>query len=90
MNTQVKNQKGLGIIEVLIAGGMMAIISLGVITLISDAYKSQRGLQAKDMQREVIAEITLHLSDKDACLFTFTGKTLPTPKIVLEAFYKFG
>lgn len=75
----IKNKKGVGLVEVLIAVGLMAIMSIGIMTMLSNANKSQRGIQAKDIQREVMAEISSHLSDKTACLNSFGGSNPATP-----------
>lgn len=69
----LKNNKGFGLIEVLIAAGLIAVVALGVATMLSNANKAQKGIQAKDMQREVMSEISSHLSDKTACLNSFGG-----------------
>lgn len=74
-----KNKKGFGLIEVLIAAGLMAVVALGVATMLSNANKAQKGIQAKDYQRDVMAEISSHLSDKAACLNSFGGSNPATP-----------
>jgi len=56
---------------------------LGIVTLLTEAMKTQRGLQAKDAQREVMAEITQHLGDGAACLNTFSGINPPQPQSLL-------
>ncbi len=70
------NQKAFGIIEVLVAAGLMSIIGVGISSLITNAAKQQKGIQAKDQQREVTSEIRSLLSNKTACLNTFTGLTI--------------
>ena len=63
----------MGIIEVLVAAGLMAVVSIGIMTMLSNANKSQRGIQGKDYQREVMTEITQLLSNKTACFFSFSS-----------------
>ena len=83
--SQLKSKRGFGIMEVLVAGGLLTIIFAGVMNLMSTASKSQRGIQAKDQQREDIAEIRALLQDKGACIKTFGGRnpasTFMTPAI---------
>jgi type II secretory pathway pseudopilin PulG len=67
--------KGFGIIEVLVAISLLAILGVGVSSLITGAMKSQRGIQAKDQQREMTSEIRSLLSNKTACLNTFGALT---------------
>ena len=69
----------MGITEVLVAVGLMAIVSVGLMTMVSNANKSQRGIQAKDMQREVMAEIRTLLNNKTACLNSFGGGNPSAP-----------
>lgn len=45
--------------------------------------KVQRGLQAKDIQRDVMAELTAHLSDKAACYRSFGGNKVAAEFVVL-------
>jgi len=66
-------KNGFGIIEVIVASGLMAIVSVGIITLLTDIVKTQRGIQAKDLQREIMAEIRTLLNNKTACLNSFIG-----------------
>jgi len=72
-NNKRKQKNGFSIVEVMVASGLMAIMSVGIITMLGNANKSQRSLQAKDLQREIIAEVVSHLSNKQACLGTFTN-----------------
>ena len=76
MSTQIhflKNEKAFGLVEVLVAMGLMAIVGWGISTMLSNTGKAQKAIQAKDIQREVMAEITSHLSNKTACLNSFGG-----------------
>lgn len=68
-----KNKKGFGLVEVLIVVGLMAVVSIGIVTMLSNANKAQRGIQAKDLQREAMAEIGSHLIDRTACFNSFGG-----------------
>jgi hypothetical protein len=71
--TIIQNNRGLSLIEIMIAGALLSIIGVGVGTIINNTSRSQRGLQAKDQQREVVAEIRTMLNSKVACQNTFGG-----------------
>lgn len=68
-----KNKSGLGLLEMVLAVGLLALVSLGVMTLIENVSKSQRGLQAKAEQLEFNQLVKSILSEKDACTFTLSG-----------------
>lgn len=83
---KLENKKGFGIIEVLVAVGLLAIVSLGFMAMFQNATKSQRGIQAKDIQREVMGEISSHLIDRNACFNSFGGSNpaVPFTKAVIK------
>lgn len=66
-------QRGFSIVEILVALGLVAIIGAGLAAVISNAAKQQKGIQAKDQQREITAELRTLLADRTACLNTFGG-----------------
>lgn len=72
------NIRGFSLVEIMVIGGILTIIGLGVMSLISNTTKSQRGLQAKDTMRDFAVEIRSTLSDKTACINTFATKDLST------------
>jgi type II secretory pathway pseudopilin PulG len=69
----LKNNKAFSLVEILVAVGLTSIVAVGVTNLISNTMKAQRGMQAKDIQREVMTEIASHLGNKTACLNSFGG-----------------
>lgn len=71
-----KSSEGFSLIEVIVAMSLMTIIGLSMMSLFSTVLKTQRGLQARDAMRDLTAEIRSTLSDKTACLNTFTGQNL--------------
>ncbi len=71
-------QKGFSLIEVLVVIGLFAIIAAGISSMLTSGMKQQKGLQAKDQQREVTAEIRNLLNKKAACGFSFGGRN-PQP-----------
>jgi len=89
VNTRLKNNKAFGIIEVLVATSLLSLVSLGIVTLLTEAMKTQRGLQAKDAQHEVMGEITQHLGNNEACLNTFVGIN-PTASVSVSALKNAG
>lgn len=69
----LKDQKGSSIVSVLVAAGIGAIIFTGMSTMISDVFKSQRSIQAKDAQRELDSSIRQLLLDVTICTASFRG-----------------
>ena len=87
-NLQKKNEctklisfpsKGFSIVEVLVALGLVAIVGAGMAAVMSSAGKQQKGIQAKDQQREISAEIRSLLSKSVACKFSFGGNNPAAP-----------
>lgn len=68
------NKFGFGLVEVLIAVGLVGIISLAVMSLTTNTMKSQKGIQAKDQQRDTTAELRQLVTNKTACLNSFGGQ----------------
>ncbi len=66
-------QRGLGLVEVLVASALLAITMLGLATMLSETFKSQRTVQAKDANRELAETIRALLSNKDICKASFGG-----------------
>ncbi len=69
-------QRGFGILEVLVATALLTILSVGTMTLLESTQKAQRGVQAKDEFRDVIAEMRSHLNNRAACLNSFGGQNV--------------
>ena len=63
----LSSQSGISLVEVLVAFGILAIIATGVASLMTGGMKQQKGMQAKDQQREITAEIRSLLGNKAAC-----------------------
>ncbi len=66
-------RRGFSVVEVLVALGFVAIIGAGLASVMTSANKQQKGVQAKDQQREITAELRNLLSDRTACLNSFGG-----------------
>lgn len=62
---------GFSLLEVLVAVGFVSLISVGLAGIITNATKQQKGVQAKDQQREVTAGARDLLSNKTACFNSF-------------------
>jgi hypothetical protein len=78
------SQKAFGIVEVLVAIGLVAIMAVGITSMLTGTMKSQKGIQAKDQQREVTAEVRTLLNDKTACLNSFGGQNPQTGFSILR------
>lgn len=79
--SNLKKDHGFGIIEVIVASGLLAVVSLGVVSFIYDSFRAQRGARATDVMRDFTVEVRSNLSDKDACLNTFSGSSLTSGSI---------
>lgn len=73
MKIRFMNRAGLGIVEVLIALAIMTLLTLGLMTTLTETFKQQRSVQAKDGIRELTSEIRNVISDKMACTNSFGG-----------------
>ena len=69
-----KKKNGFSILEVLIAVGLLSLMSLGLISMLETAVFQQRKINAKDQQREASSRIRSLLSDETACLNTMGGQ----------------
>lgn len=67
-----KRQAGFSLLEVLIAVGLLSLVSLGFMAMMDNVVRFQRGAQAKDQQKEASSEIRAFLSDPVACLNSIT------------------
>ncbi len=69
---------GFSLVEVMVVVSVLALVGYGVINLVSNSMKAQRGIQAKDSLRDFAIDIRSVLADSTACINTFTGKNLTT------------
>lgn len=67
------NKKGFSLVESLLAAGFVGIVGLGISEVVIGTFKQQKGIQAKDHQREITAAIRNLLSEEAACIQTFGG-----------------
>jgi prepilin-type N-terminal cleavage/methylation domain-containing protein len=72
-------QKGFTLVEVMVAVGLLSIISYGLMSIITNATKQQKSIVAKDAMRELSGEIRGVLSNPLACTRTFATKTITLP-----------
>lgn len=79
------NSSGFGIIEVMVAAGLLSVISIGTMTLIGNTTKSQRGIEGKSRQQELRTEIGFLMNEPQACLNTMTGVNVTTPSTALTS-----
>ncbi len=74
MNHKFHNkQAGFSLVEVMVAVGLLSLISLGFMSMMDNVIRFQRGAQAKDQQKEASSEIRAFLSDPAACLNSMTA-----------------
>ena len=70
---------GFSLVQILVALGLVAIIGAALATVITTAAKQQKGVQAKDQQRDITSEMRSLLSNKTACTNSFAvGKNPET------------
>ncbi|MBC7419141.1 MAG: prepilin-type N-terminal cleavage/methylation domain-containing protein [Bdellovibrio sp.] len=77
--------KGFSLTEILVALGLVSIIGAGLAAVMSSAAKQQKGIQAKDQQREISAEIRSLLSKSAACKYSFNGGDPAAPGFSADA-----
>lgn len=68
---RTRNQNGMSLISVMVAAGIGLIVMLGMTSMLTDVFKSQRSVQSKDANRELISSIRQTLTDPVACANTF-------------------
>lgn len=69
-------KKGFSIVEVMVAAGLLSIISYGLMSIVTGASKQQKGIVAKDGMRELTGEIRGVLSSVAACTQSFASTDL--------------
>lgn len=68
------SKQGVSIVSMLVAASIGIIAFTGIITMITDVFRSQRSVQSKDAQREIVAAIRQLLSDPIICTASFGGE----------------
>jgi Tfp pilus assembly protein PilV len=61
------NQAGLSIVEIIVAMGMMSVLSLGVVSLVESSMKSSKSVEMSADANSLISEISFLLSDQARC-----------------------
>ncbi len=74
----VKLKSGFSVVEILVALGLVAVIGAGLASVMTNASKQQKGIQAKDQQRGITSEIRTLLNNKVSCYNSFNGRN-PQP-----------
>ncbi|HEY8271040.1 MAG TPA: phage tail protein, partial [Pseudobdellovibrionaceae bacterium] len=64
---------GMTLVGVIVSAGIGAIIMAGLISMISDVFKSQRSIKARDAGRELTSALRELLSDSAICTASFGG-----------------
>lgn len=73
------SRTGFGLVEVLVVIGLMAIISLGTITVISNMQKGVSSAQKSADRTDTMKAISTALSNKDTCNLAMGAGTLAIP-----------
>lgn len=72
----IRNRKGFGILEVIIAGAMMSIIALGIASVMTDMQKSSKHLEAVNGALELAKAVSNLLSNSNVCTANLAGKNV--------------
>jgi prepilin-type N-terminal cleavage/methylation domain-containing protein len=76
------NQKGFTLAEIVVAAGLLGIVSLGVMRLVDNMNKSQKTFETKSEIVLVTNSIAQSLTNEEACKNTFSGINLVTDSSV--------
>ena len=71
----IKSEKGVSLIEVLVVAGIMAVVGLGIATMMSDVHLAQNGLKYRTDTDSFSEEMRALLSSPIACKNSFGGIT---------------
>ena len=67
------NQKGFSLIEIMVALGMLGIISLGTMQLMTNMTKGQKGMTFKSNIDQIVNEVKMAMRTEANCTATLTG-----------------
>lgn len=73
MSTRFLNQRGMSLLEVMIAVSLLSVVSLGVVSLMKNIDKSSKTAQKNADIDATMREITQHLTNQENCSATFVG-----------------
>lgn len=96
----LNNESGFSLAEVLVAAGLLGVVSLGAVKITGMLNKNMKTAEVKYDKIEIVKEIATILADPDACTNTFAGENASkgevdnikddTGKIKFEKSKKFG
>lgn len=72
MLKRIRNNRGFSLLEVMVAAGMLGVISLGVMKVMDMQGKSAKRMDTQLSEGEIYRRVTTNLSDSDACVNTLT------------------
>ncbi|AZZ36270.1 hypothetical protein CIK05_05525 [Bdellovibrio sp. qaytius] len=75
----MKNKSGFGIIEVLVASGLLAVVSVGTMTVMNNMNKGTASAQKNANRTEAVIAISAALSNKNTCKAALSAGTLNIP-----------
>lgn len=68
-----KNQRGFTIVEVMVAAGMLGVVSLGVSHVMTNMGKTMKWTESKNEEMALINRFNYELRDQLVCTMTFVG-----------------
>lgn len=71
-----KNSEGFSLLEVMVAIGIMGVISYGVVLFISNTNSSTKSAEAKLNELSLVRDITTYLLDQNNCNTVFQSKAI--------------
>lgn len=78
-NDLYRNERGMTLVEIMIAVSILSVISLSVLMLTKNMNKSVKDAEKRGDVDSLAREIAQMLSDKEACRATFLGTTFASP-----------
>ncbi len=84
LGTRIRNQLGFSIIEALIGVGIVAVVSMGLISVIQSQQKATSSISKNLEFNSIINEIEMYLAQAETCAPLFSNATiiLPNPASV--------
>ncbi len=78
------SQRGFGIIDMIIAAGLMGMLATGLVALQRNGAQSQKAMLAKDDSQLLTNDMLSLLTDGTACLNTFGGQNPVTGAVITK------
>ena len=82
MKSMLQNKKGLSILEVLIAGGIMAIVMAGFSSMMMNQNKETKAISELLSAQDLLKSMIGSLAKGDVCLYILSTKTFNASQVV--------